>query len=67
MTMIRRKRKSTNSLTEVLRIANEYNMTYGQLQVLETKGEVIIANGELYSINEEGKYEPYRRNTQREL
>ena len=54
-----KRKKKENKLTEFLRIAKENGMTYAELQVKESKGEVKIIEGMLFKVNKEGFYEPY--------
>ena len=54
-----KRKKKENKLTEFLRIAKENGMTYAELQVKESKGEVKIIEGMLFKVKNDGFFEPY--------
>ena len=54
-----KRKKKESKLTEFLRLAKENGMTYAELQVKESKGEVKIIEGMLFKVNKDGYFEPY--------
>lgn len=65
--MARKKKTGTNKeLVSFNRIAKENNLTYGQLQALETKGQVKVMGNQLSKRNKEGVMSNYTRETRRE-